>query len=459
MSDGLQTAVGERPTNQMNSVWAVAQSIGAKCLIILLNAATGIISARALQPAGRGELATIILWPVFLASALTFGFPSALTFQLKHNPKKQSQLLGAALLLALLTSVLAILVGLFLMPAWIAQYPPRTILFARIFLITTPLTSLLTVGRGALESRGDFTNSNKLLIWSPAMTTFLLFILLFTHKITPYTAAAAYALVGIVPVLMMLRQLWRLFQPSLNSFLSSTRMLFSYGIRSYGIDLCGTMALYVDQALVVRALEPKMMGIYVVALSLSRMLNVFHTSVIMVLFPKAVRQSPEVVREMTSRAMRISTMLTAAAGLGIILLGPQMLSLLYGGQYQVATTVLRILVIEVVLSGAALVLSQAFMALGRPGVITALQVTGLLLAIPLVMVLTPRYGIVGAGLALLISTSTRLICVLLCFPLFLKMRVPDILPKWQDISSITKMIVNRINVARGRQQFAVDGAD
>jgi O-antigen/teichoic acid export membrane protein len=75
------------------------------------------------------------------------------------------------------------------------------------------------------------------------------------------------------------------------------------------------------------------------------------------------------------------------------------------------------------------------------------------------MVLTPRYGIVGAGLALLISTSTRLICVLLCFPLFLKMRVPDILPKWQDISSITKMIVNRINVARGRQQFAVDGAD
>src|SRR5450755_488295 len=454
MSAELQTSVAETPVKQIHPVWAVAQSIGAKCLIILLNAATGIISARALQPTGRGELATIILWPVFLASALTFGFPSALTFQLKHNPKKQSELLGAALLLALLTSAVAILVGVFLMPAWITQYPPRTILFARIFLITTPLTSLLTVGRAALESRGNFTASNKLLIWSPVLTTSWLLVLLFTHRITPYSAAAAYALVGIIPVALMLRDLWGLFKPSLQAFLSSSRLLFSYGIRSYGIDLCGTMALYVDQALVVRILEPNMMGIYVVALSLSRMLNVFHTSVIMVLFPKAVRQSPDVVREMTSRAMRISTMLTAAAGLGIILLGPQMLSLLYGGQYQVATTVLRILVIEVVLSGAALVLSQAFMALGRPGVITALQVTGLLLAIPLVMVLTPRYGIVGAGLALLLSTSTRLICVLLCFPLFLKMRVPDILPKWQDISSITKMIVNRINVARGRQQFA-----
>ena len=53
------------------------------------------------------------------------------------------------------------------------------------------------------------------------------------------------------------------------------RQLFAYGIRSYGIDLCGTMALYVDQALVVRLLEPGMMGTYVVALSLSRMLNAF----------------------------------------------------------------------------------------------------------------------------------------------------------------------------------------
>ncbi len=102
--------------------------------------------------------------------------------------------------------------------------------------------------------------------------------------------------VGIVPVVWMGWRLWRLVKPSLKSFGNSARLLFSYGIRSYGVDLCGTMAVYVDQVIVVRFLMPDKMGIYVVALSVSRVLNVFHTSVVMVLFPKAVGQSAEAVR-------------------------------------------------------------------------------------------------------------------------------------------------------------------
>jgi O-antigen/teichoic acid export membrane protein len=177
-----------------------------------------------------------------------------------------------------------------------------------------------------------------------------------------------------------------------------------------------------------------MMGIYVVALSLSRMLNAFHTSVIMVLFPKAVSQSPETVREMTSRAMRMSTVLTTILGVIIIGLGPQALSLLYGNEYRQASAVLRILVLEVILSGATLVLSQTFMALGRPGVVTALQLTGLMLTVPLMIFLVPRFGIVGAGVALLLSTSARFAFILVSFPLFLNMRIPHVLPKPEDLS-------------------------
>jgi O-antigen/teichoic acid export membrane protein len=241
-----------------------------------------------------------------------------------------------------------------------------------------------------------------------------------------------------------------MFRPSLRSFRSSAQVLFSYGIRSYGIDLCGTMALYVDQALVVRMLAPEIMGIYVVALSLSRMLNAFHTSVIMVLFPKAVSQPKEVVREMTSRAVRMSTVFTTLIGIVIAVLGPQVLSLLYGSEYRQAATVLRILVAEVVLSGATLVLSQAFMALGRPGVVTALQVTGLTLTVPLMIALVPRFGIVGAGAALLLSTTARFIFVLASFPLFLKMRVPAFLPKKDDVRFIFGTVASHLKLFPGK---------
>ena len=459
LADG--PAAGRKSTRkaQMSSVFAVVQSVAAKVMIIGINALTGIITARALRPAGRGELAAMILWPVFLASTLSLGVPSALTFQFRRNPGKQSQLMGAALLLAVLSGGTAALLGMWFMPAWIPQYQPRVVLFARIFLLSAPLTSLLVVGRAALESRGDFAASNKLLIWSPAMTLLWLVALLATHSMTPFSAALAYVPVGIVPLVWMTSRLVKMFRPTLASFRESARHLFAYGIRSYGIDLCGTMALYVDQALVVRLLEPNLMGTYVVALSLSRMLNAFHASVVMVLFPKAVSCLPEEVRHMTSRAMRMSTVLATLAGIGIVALGPQVLSLLYGKEYRGANTVLRILVLEVVLSGATLVLSQAFMALGRPGIITALQVTGLALTVPLMFLLIPRFGIAGAGAALLCSTIARLIFVLASFPLFLKMRVPDLLPKFEDLRFAADAIRNGLERFRRARLVAVEGAD
>jgi O-antigen/teichoic acid export membrane protein len=268
--------------------------------------------------------------------------------------------------------------------------------------------------------------------------------LLITHSMTPYSAAIAYVPVGIVPLGWMLHRLRKVFQPTIASFRESARLLFSYGIRSYGIDLCGTMAVYVDQALVVRLLAPGMMGTYVVALSLSRMLNAFHASVVMVLFPQAVSRSPREIIEMTSRATRMSTVLTTLIGAGVALVGPQVLALLYGAEYRTATTVLRILVVEVICSGATLVLAQAFMALGRPGIITALQITGLALTIPLMLVLVPRFGIVGAGVALLLSTITRLAFVLVSFPLFLRMRIPHLLPRAEDLSFVVSAVARRM---------------
>jgi len=194
----------------------------------------------------------------------------------------------------------------------------------------------------------------------------------------------------------------------------------------------------------VRLLLPDMMGTYVVALSLSRILNAFHTSVIMVLFPKAVSRTREEILEMTSRAMRMSTMLTTCGGIFVISLGPQLLGLLYGKEYRGANTVLRILVVQIILDGATAVLSQTFMALGRPGIVTTLQVIGLLLTVPLMLVLIPRLGIVGAGLALLLSTIARFAFILISFPVFLKMHVPQLLPTLTDFKFLSGLAMKQI---------------
>src|SRR5580698_8833608 len=147
-------------TTTVSASAAFAQSAATKLLIIGVNAATGIVSARALAPAGRGELSAMILSYSFLASALTLGLPSALTYQLRKRPEESSDLLGAGILLCMLISTLSAIAGYFLLPFWIPQYSPTVLFFARIFLLNTPIALFFVVGRAAIESRGGFRVSN-----------------------------------------------------------------------------------------------------------------------------------------------------------------------------------------------------------------------------------------------------------------------------------------------------------
>jgi O-antigen/teichoic acid export membrane protein len=182
-----------------------------------------------------------------------------------------------------------------------------------------------------------------------------------------------------------------------------------YGLRSYGIDLCGALAQYVDQALVLGMLSAVEMGSYVVCLSLSRILNTIAIAASTVLFPRSVGASP---RQAVLSALRTQIAVTSLASCGallMLLLGTPALRLLYGSKYADASSVLKILILEALLSGAITIMSQPFMALGRPGVVTMLQVTGLLFTIPGIVVLVPRYGTSGACIALVMSACLRLV--------------------------------------------------
>jgi hypothetical protein len=75
------------------------------------------------------------------------------------------------------------------------------------------------------------------------------------------------------------------------------------------------------------------------------------------------------------------------------------------------------------------------------------------------LVLVPRFGIAGAGAALLCSTIARLIFVVTSFPLFLKMRVPHLLPKVEDLRFAADAIANWLNQSRRAALVGAEGAD
>jgi O-antigen/teichoic acid export membrane protein len=172
------------------------------------------------------------------------------------------------------------------------------------------------------------------------------------------------------------------------------------------------------------------------------MLNLFQNSVVMVLFPKAAGRSKEDVIRMTGDAVRVSGLVTAVCGVFVCIAGPVLLRLLYGQEFVEAVGALRILVVEVILSGMVFVLAQAFMALDSPGVVTVLQAVGLSLSIPMMLLLIPRYGIYGAAVSLLTSTVARLLFVCVGFRLFLKTETPRLLLNSQDLQKLVLTVAS-----------------
>jgi O-antigen/teichoic acid export membrane protein len=320
-----------------------------------------------------------------------------------------------------------------ILPWWLRQYSRRVVYAADWFLVTVPICSITLVGRAVLEGSHDFSASNAIQTLTPFATLLGLLAFLAAHRMNPYTAAIAYIAASVPAFWLMMRRVRQTGTSSFRIHGSIIRTLLNYGIRSYGIDILGTLALQVDQVLVVSLLAPSAMGSYVVVLSLSRMLNLFQNSVVMVLFPKAAGLSKEDAVCMTGDAARISGLATATCSVFVCLAGPTLLHILYGQEYVAGVGALRILVVEVILAGATFVLAQAYMALNRPEVVTILQAAGLSLCVPMMLWLIPRYGIYGAAASLLTSTIARFLFVYAGFRVFLKANPPDLLPKVRDL--------------------------
>ena len=413
-------------------VRAIAQTTGTRLFIQVLNAATGILTARTLMPTGRGQLAAMTLWSLFLASLTTFGIPSSLVYFLRSRPDRRGDLITSGIVMAALLGVLTGLVGALFMPHLLAKYPLWLVRDAQFLMVITPICSLTFVGRAILEAHSQFSASNLSQILSPSVTLLALLVLLATHHLTVLSAALCYC-AAIIPVaFLLIRRVLPYVDRAARPSLDGCKLLLSYGIRSYWIDLLGTLSAQVDQVLVIGILTAADMGLYAVMLSLSRIASVFQTSVTTILFPKATGESIERIRELTGRAARVSLTLTACFTTFVGLFGPFLLRVFYGKDYTSAAGCLRILLAEVTISGTVFIFAQAFMALNHPGTVSLLQGFGLALTVPLMLVLIPRYGITGAALALLLSTVARLCFICIGFPVYLKIRVPDLLPRAAD---------------------------
>lgn len=417
-------------------------------LILGLNMLTGILTSRYLGPHGRGDNAAIILWPQFMAFALTFGIHSAVLYNIKKYPEDAGRLYTAALVMSCAAGAIACAVGYFFIPVWLADYSPQVITFAQLSMAASPVLLFSFINNAVLRAREEFWLFNLTRYLVPSLTLVALLMLVALGKLTPFTSAVSYLSANVPVMLWMTVRLLRIYRPKLKGLAESFKRNVKYGIGSMGIDLLGNLGLYIDQLIVIRLLASKELGLYVVAVSLSRMANIFSQSLSLILFPKASGMSKEEAVSMTLRAFRISTFISLLAAGAAMPVASYVLKLFYGPEFTSAVQVFRILIFEVILLGACMILSQAFMALNKPGVVTGMYAIGLLVTVPMMYLLIPIYGIKGAGLALLCAGFGRFIYIVLHYPLSLKVGFPKLISPVEDWNWLSGMLSDKMKTQK-----------
>jgi O-antigen/teichoic acid export membrane protein len=421
-----------------HGVAAIAQTIATRFLLAAMNLAMGVITARTLGPTGRGEQSAMALWPALIPYVLTLGMPTAVRYWIKREPDRKVEFYTIAIIVAGIMSIVSIGVGVVLLPISLRTYSPGVIYAAQLMMLFAPEVMISLVLTGMLEALGDFSIANATRYIPVVLTLLALGAMAFTHTMTPERSTIAYLA---PPVLTAGWISWRLrayFSRRIPNPRRGLRVLGSYGLRSYGIDILTTLSQQIDQVLVVGLLSAESMGVYVVALSASRVLQILHSGVVTVLFPSASGLDPERVVNMVGRAARVSTIIATIGAAALATALPLLIRFFYGRQFAGSIHIAQLLTLEALIGGLISVLAQAFMALGRPGIVTLLQGLGLAVAVPCMLFLMPRLGLMGAAVSLLISTCTRLVFLAVAFPTILHVRIPNLVPTTDDFTSLRR---------------------
>jgi len=407
---------------------AIAHVAMTNGLMLLLNVLTGVITARWLGPEGRGEFAAITLWPPLLGYAFALALPSAVVYHAKRDPQRRREITGMTIVLSAIAGTVAVVAGEGLLPLLLRHASADTVRYARWMMAFAFPATVSTVLIALLQLEEKFHFYNRLRYAPLVMTLAALVVLAAQQMLTPLTAALAYFLPGVVTFAWSVVWVWRHMQPRARGALAALPQLLSYSGRAYGGEVASTLLAQLDKVFLVNLLSTASFGVYVVIFNLSRIITTLSSAVTPVLLPKSAGRSIGDVTALTGRVLAVATPLLVLPAIAFMLGGGLLLRLLYGVEFTAGQWALSGLVVDAVLSSITYVITQPYLAVNRPGVITIIQATSLPVLALAMSLLVPPWGINGAALGLLISTSYRASATYLAYRLLLRVPAPRLWP-------------------------------
>jgi O-antigen/teichoic acid export membrane protein len=140
-------------------------------------------------------------------------------------------------------------------------------------------------------------------------------------------------------------------------------------------------------------------GIYAVAQSVAETVTILALGFAGSMLPLVARLDGVERQNLTGEAIRNCSLLGAVAVVGLSILGPPLVPVVFGQDFADAVTPLLILLPSMWFLGIALAIGSTLRGYGRPGLASLLAGLSMVVTIGLDLILIPSYGVTGAAIA------------------------------------------------------------
>lgn len=397
---------------------------------------TGVVLTRYLTAADRGEFAVAMAFAGISALLFQFGLPAAAIYRIRRVEVSPGVVLGTLLSLTVVTSLVVMGLGVLLGDTISARFPefaPKDVFFLSLAMVPGTLLRGVFASVARALDRFGIPNTNGIYhtIALLALTCVVLILLeggLVEVLIATLSAHLFFTL------LLGARVLW-VVGARLRPRLSEAFEQLRFGIKSYGQVLAGQLHERVDIFMLAYFVtDPAEVAFYAVAAGVVQRMKTVPDAIAAASFPQLAGYDDEERIEFACRVSRQSFAWSIVTALGLGVVAPVLVPLIYGAEYEASVLPFLVLLPGMTQLTVYRVLSRYFTASNRQRTNIVVQVVSVATNIGLNLWWIPKYGVVGAAMASLVSYSFEAVLIVGAFKFATGRRVAELLiPQRADL--------------------------
>ena len=397
---------------------AAIGSSGADALIMAIQFLTSIITARALLAEGRGELTTILLWPMFFFGVMGNGFKFSILYHLAKFPDKRDHFIYAGLCFLLIASPVVAALNFFFAEFALTKISTEAVGLTQLLGCFMPVLLLVDYAQTILQASRNFQKWNLIRVSDSSLFLGAVTLLFVSDLASLANVTAAF--VACKCIILACSGRYMRFSRVASLDRAACRSMFTYMEKCLPTGWMGQANTQLDQMLLSVFFRPELLGLYRVAVSAANFMRFvpigFQRTVLSqtAAIEKEVSQIRHIFR--TAKQGGLLTLLAIVPFFAIISF---LIQFAYGDAFVAAVPVARVLVLAAAVAGLSGILGNGAKGIGKPLVLMYAEIGGLIVTAAGLPLLLPKLGILGAGITSLMAYFVT--CLLLVF-YFLKIR-------------------------------------